>query len=269
MNAELEKMLTDYVVLAQREPAILGAWKFGSISRGMDDALSDIDLVLLIDGSCFSQADDLTESILERVCESIILRWEEDFNSGAVHNNGYLIQTPSSLSHFDLFLLNQDQIDDPMCRIHYTGLKEEHILFDRHEAVKGLCNISPAGKLWQADRNRLVRTYLYHFAMSAKYLLRQDYFKLYSVLHTLYEAHASLLLTEYDAIPWGGPQNKLHYIPLEKQAHLKRYVCLENFTQVRENLRQSLAWFRTDTAELGEPVDTIDIVRDFWLCLLR
>lgn len=269
MNAELEKILTDYMVLAQKESAILGAWKFGSISRGLDDALSDVDLVLLIDGSCFSHADDLAESILKKVCAGIVLRWEEDFNSGAIHNNGYLIRTPSSLSHFDLFLLNQEQTDDPMCRIHYTGLKEEHILFDRREAVKSLCYNSPAGELWRADRDRLARTYLYHFAMSAKYLLRQDYFKLYPVLHTLYETHASLLLTEYDAIPWGGPQNKLQYIPLEKQAHLKRYVCLEDLTQVRENLRQSLAWFQEDATELGESAEPINAVNVFWSSLLQ
>ena len=33
MNAELEKILTDYMVLAQKESAILGAWIFGSIIR--------------------------------------------------------------------------------------------------------------------------------------------------------------------------------------------------------------------------------------------
>lgn len=80
------------------------------------------------------------------------------------------------------------------------------------------------------------------------------------------DTHTSLLLTLYDKITWGGTANKLHYLEEEKQSHLKKYYCCEDFNMVRENLLQSMLWFEEDVVsgenkeaekvcrEIGEPV---------------
>ncbi len=45
--------------------------------------------------------------------------------------------------------------------------------------------------------------------------------KLNNVLHTMFETHISMLLVGFDKITWGRSANKLHFIPMGKQAHLE------------------------------------------------
>ena len=66
------------------------------------------------------------------------------------------------------------------------------------------------------------------------------------------DAHTSLLLTKYDKITWGGTANKLHFIPSEKQTHLMRYGCIEDFEAMKENLLWSLEQFEKDVEEIAE-----------------
>ncbi|MNW62069.1 hypothetical protein D3C74_401770 [compost metagenome] len=87
--------------------------------------------------------------------------------------------------------------------------------------------------------------------MSAKYLIRKDFFKLEGVLRILMDTHTSLLLTAYDKITWGGSANKLHFIDEEKQKHLMKCACLEDFVIVRNNLMQAMEWFIDDVGEIG------------------
>ena len=70
------------------------------------------------------------------------------------------------------------------------------------------------------------------------------------VLHTMYETHASMLLTRFDKITWGGTANKLHFIPDDKQTHLKRYYCSEDFDLIRDNLIYCMKKFDEDTQEV-------------------
>jgi hypothetical protein len=65
------------------------------------------------------------------------------------------------------------------------------------------------------------------------------------------DTHASLLLTAYDKITWGGTANKLHTLGHKKQEHLKKYGCTEDFKWVRRNLLQSICWFERDIEEIG------------------
>lgn len=107
--------------------------------------------------------------------------------------------------------------------------------------------------------------------MTAKYLIRKDYFKLNRVMRILFDTHASLLLTLYDAISWGGIENKLHFIPKEKQEHLKKYSCTEDFSLNRNNLLQSAEWFEQDAAEAvmkqSEDInaDNFGSVKNYWI----
>ena len=138
-----------------------------------------------------------------------------------------------------------------MCRIHYTDISEKDIIFDKDGSVRSLAANCPHGELWNGDTDRLMRTYLYHFSMTAKYLLRGDYFKLSHVMRILYDTHASLLLTKYDRIKWGGAESKLRFIPEDKKAHLMQYYCTEDFAGNRERLLKCFEWFELDLGGFG------------------
>ena len=250
MNQILKNIFDSFVSSIKDIDFVLGAWHFGSLAHGNSDEYSDIDIVLLIDGKQFKFSESIAESCLKQVCDSILLCWPEGFNGEAIINNGYLIEKDKNIFQFDVFLLNRLLIDDFMCRIHYTDLKENDIIFDKGNNIKSLILKAPKGDFWYDDVERLVSTYWYHVHMTAKYLLRKDYFKLNHVMQILFNTHASLLLTEYDKINWGGAENKLHYIPDEKQEHLKRYYCTDDFTLVKNNLLQEMKWFAADLTEI-------------------
>lgn len=114
------------------------------------------------------------------------------------------------------------------------------ITFFLEECLEGICD----------DISYFEKTYWYHAYMTGKYLKREDYFKLNHVLHTMYETHMSMLLVGFDRITWGGSANKLHFIPIEKQAHLKKYYCPENLDGIEQNLISCMKWFQEDTQEI-------------------
>ena len=249
MDQELKNIFGKFIDKIKSYDEILGAWNFGSEMHGRTDEYSDADVVLLVKGA-LTEAEQKMDSLLEEICERVLLRWEEDFNSEAVINNGYILKVGKSLHQFDIFLLNSDMLDDFMCKIHYTGLSERDIIFDRNGDVKRLAENSPQGSRWNEDANRIQRTYWYHLNMAAKYLLRKDHFKLNNIFRTLYDTHASLLLSEYDSITWGGIADKLKFIPAEKQEHLKKYYCTDNFRLNRDNLIYSAELFDSDLSEI-------------------
>ena len=249
MNQDLKNIFDRFTDKIKNADEIIGAWNFGSELHGNADEYSDVDIVLLVRGT-LPEAELKIDSLLEEICEKVLLRWEEDFNSDAIINNGYILENNGLLHQFDVFLLNCNMLDDFMCRIHYTGLSEKDIIFDKNGDVKKLARNSPQGSRWNDDPDRLQRTYWYHLNMAAKYLLRKDLFKLNDIFRTLYDTHASLLLSAYDTITWGGQASKLKYIPEEKQEHLKKYYCTEDFGLDRDNLVTSAELFEKDLSEI-------------------
>lgn len=250
MNSTLKNIFDTFVSSVKNNDSVYGAWYFGSLAHGNSDEYSDIDIVLLIDGQKFINFESIAESCLGQACDSILLCWSEEFNGEAIINNGYLVEKDGNVFQFDIFLLNSLLIDDFMCRVHYTDLKESDIIFDKDNNVKKLIENAPQGDLWRGDIKRLASTYWYHVHMTAKYLLRKDHFKLRSVINVLFDTHASILLTEYDKINWGGVENKLHYIPDDKQEHLKKYYCTDDFELIRGNLLMEMKWFAADLSEI-------------------
>lgn len=250
MNKGLERIKQDFVNQMKTIDSVLGAWNFGSETHQLSDEYSDVDIVLLIDGKQFSQFTFLLEECLESISDGIVLCWPESFNSDAIINNGYLLLSGSNLFQFDVFLLNSERSDDSMCRLHYTGLKESDVIFDKTGAVRELLELHLTGSLWSGDAAYLEKTYWYHAFMTGKYLKRRDYFKLNQVLHTMFETHASMLLLGFDRITWGGSANKLHFIPVEKQEHLKKYDCPEDLEGVEQNLMRCMKWFQEDAKEV-------------------
>lgn len=250
MNKKLEKIKYEFINQMKYKDSVLGAWNFGSETHNLSDDYSDVDIVLLIGGEQFGQITFLLEECLAGICDEIILCWPERFNSEAIINNGYLLLSSSNIFQFDVFLLNTERLDDHMCSMHYTGLKESDIIFDKKGIVNELMELHLTGSIWSDDISYLEKTYWYHAYMTGKYLKRKDYFKLNHVLHTMYETHMSMLLVGFDRITWGGSANKIHFIPIEKQAHLKKYYCLENLDGVEQNLICCMKWFQEDTKEI-------------------
>lgn len=250
MNIMLEKIKDEFIQQIQKFDTVLGAWNFGSETHGLSDEYSDVDVVLLIEGKSFAHFADKIEEYLNNVCDDILLCYPESFNGEAIINNGYLISNFDKIFQFDVFLINSEKLNDYICKLHYTGLTKQDIIFDKIGIVKELIAINPVGDFWNDDLIQLQNTYWYHAYMTKKYLIRKDYFKLYNVLHIMYETHASMLLTGFDKITWGGNANKLHFIPEEKQQHLKRYYCSENFDTIRDNLIYCIKTFHEDTKEV-------------------
>lgn len=275
MNNVLAKIVNDFIGIMKIEDGVLGAWNFGSGSRGMSDEYSDADIVFLVDGKNFAETVKGLKADISKVCDKVLICWEEGFNGEAIINNGYLIQKDGKIFQFDVFLLNNDRIKDYICQIHYMCLTEKDILFDKNGKVGELCGNCPCGSLWQGDTEELFKTYLYHFYMTAKYIIRKDYFKLNYVMRTLFDTHASVLLTSYDRINWGGEGNKLGFIPEEKQEHLKRYFCCGDFEVNRSNLLRAFGFFKEDIMEAAEKnevgidLESLDLVKKHYVELCK
>lgn len=252
MNRILIQMKEVFIEQVKMSDSVLGAWDFGSEMHGLSDEYSDVDIILLIDGKQFARFEKSLESYLQQISDKILLCWPEEFNGEAIINNGYLLLNAGRIFQFDVFLLNSDKLDDFMCRLHYTDLQEDNIIFDKTGDVKRLIHLNLTGSPWTADVEYLEKTYWYHANMTCKYLKRKDYFKLYNVLHTMYETHVSMLLAGFDETCWGGSANKLHFIPIDKQEHLKKYYCSEHFSQVQKNLIDCMKYFQSDTKEVFE-----------------
>lgn len=250
MLNELKTVNDSFISLIKEMDGVRAAWYFGSNMHGLSDEYSDVDIVILADKSAYSETDKRLKEILADVCDEVVLCWGEDFNGEAMKNYDYILSFNGKIFQYDVFLLNSGYIDDYMCRLHYTGLTEENVIFSKDNAAEKLIVNAPKGEPWRADVERLAETYWLHIQMSAKYFLRRDFFKLNKVLRTLMDTHTSLLLTMYDETNWGGAENKLKFIPAEKQAHLMKYGCTEDFKLMRKNLKWSMDCFENDLEEI-------------------
>lgn len=246
----LQRLNEEFICRMKEEPGVLGAWEFGSGMHGTRDAYSDIDIVFLVAESDYFRIDGKLKEILEGACDDVVIFWPEDFNGESIRNYDCLVEREGKLLQYDIFLLNDARLDDGMCRVHYADLREENIYYDREGKVRALIGGVTDRGPWREDVMRLIDTYWLHINMTAKYFLRQDYFKLEGVFRILMDVHVSLLLTAYDETVWGGTANKLHYLPEEKRNHLKKYYCDADLDQVKDNLWQEMQWFEEDVREL-------------------
>ncbi|MGN0371170.1 MAG: aminoglycoside 6-adenylyltransferase [Butyrivibrio sp.] len=270
MNKVLEKICFRFLDKMKAEEGIMGAWNFGSATHGLSDEYSDVDLIFLVEGNKFHEMNEKLTSYLAAVCDEVVMCWPETFNSEAITNYGYLLRCEGELLQFDVFLINSEKTDDFMCRLHYTDLKMDNILFDKDGNIRKLAENAPSGEVWSADVEKLRNTYWFHINMTIKYLKREDFFKLNNVMRILMDTHVSLLLCGYDKISWGGPANKLHFIPKEKQAHVKGYGCVDDFDINIKKLFRNMEMFLEDYADVcaikGLPVqkETAQIIMNNW-----
>ncbi|HBI59925.1 MAG TPA: hypothetical protein DDY31_01725, partial [Lachnospiraceae bacterium] len=68
----------------------------------MSDEYSDVDIVFLIEENKFKEMELELPVILSKMCDEIVLCWEEDFNNNAIINNGYLLKKNSQIFQFDV-----------------------------------------------------------------------------------------------------------------------------------------------------------------------
>lgn len=250
MLDELKTVNDSFISLIKEIGGVRAAWYFGSNMRGLSDEYSDVDIVILADKSAYGETDKRLTEMLASVCDEVVLCWGEDFNGEAMKNYDYILSLNGKIFQYDVFLLNSGFIDDYMCRLHYTGLTEENVIFSKDNAAEELIQNAPNSEPWRADVKRLAETYWLHVQMSVKYFLRKDFFKLNKVLRILMDAHTSLLLTRYDKTNWGGAENKLKFIPAEKQEHLMKYGCIPDFELMKKNLEWSANRFENDAEEI-------------------
>ncbi|SFR68184.1 nucleotidyltransferase domain-containing protein [Anaeromicropila populeti] len=250
MLKELQCTNEQVIAVMKEKQGVLGAWNFGSASHGMSDEYSDIDIIFLVDSEEFCVVDESLTKIMETICDNVIVCWPENFNSDSIKNYGFLLRKNEQIFQYDVFLINNGKLDDFMCKIHYTGLQAKDIIFERESCLQKLIQKAPEGELWNDNLHNIIQTYWFHVFMTKKYFARKDFFKMNGVLRILMDTHTSLLLTGLDKIKWGGSANKLHFIEEEKQKHLMKYGCIEDFAVMKRNLLQSMTWFEEDVNEI-------------------
>ncbi len=271
MLNELIEVNNRLVDIMKRTSGVLGGWYFGSVMHGMSDDFSDIDIVFLIDDSIFAGLDKKLPDIISEACDQVVIAWAEDYSNEKIANYDFILMHKGKVFQYDVFLINKRYADDFMCQIHYSALKKEDIIFDVDENVGKLMGNSPQTSCWNDDIDRIIRTYWLHIQMSAKYFIRRDFFKLNDVMRILQDSHTSLILCGADKILWGGSANKLHFVDCQKQKHLMKYGCIEDFALMRENLLKSMLWFEEDVndfaAENSKKVscDIGRIIKDYWI----
>lgn len=271
MLTELIESNRKIISIMKSQEGVLGSWYFGSVSHKMTDEYSDIDIVFLVDNCVFEDLGRDITKIIASAVDKVILCWAENINNEKIVNFDLLLMFHGEVFQYDIFLLNKEYIDDFMCKLHYINLRSENVIFDLQGEVKKLLDNVPTGSLWSEDVSRLIDTYWLHVQITVKYFLRKDYFKLEGILRILMDTHASLLLTGFDKIKWGGSASKLHFISAEKQQHLMKYGCMEDFAHVRNNLLQSISWFEEDIEEIGTSTEQQHscelgkIIKPYWI----
>lgn len=250
MNDILTHAFNQLSEIIKEDKRCLGGWHFGSVSRGMDDEYSDVDPVFVIDGKYFEEFDNELPQLFERICDKVLLYWAENFNNDEIRNYGFDIQIGEKIYQFDIFLLNSMKTESWSFKIHSTGIKKENIIFDRNGIIAEIVKNAPTGEIPYRNVTRIIDTYWHYIHMITKYFIRQDYFKILHNVRILMDAHAELLLAEYDCITWGGSDSKLRFIPPQKQEHLKQYSMVNDLNSVKKSLKLSMNWFSMDAREI-------------------
>ena len=78
MNQQLSLMKDCFVKQIEEKDCVLGAWDFGSETHDLSDEYSDVDIVLLIDGTCFAVFTFSLEECLRQISDEILLCWRRD-----------------------------------------------------------------------------------------------------------------------------------------------------------------------------------------------
>jgi predicted nucleotidyltransferase len=247
MNKTLIKVFEKSLDIMKTDNRCVGGWHFGSIARGLEDELSDVDPVFLIKEDYFEEFADSIPQMFKEICDEVILIWPEEFNSHVIKNFGILFVKNKEILQYDIFLINTAYTNEYMSKIHYAGCTEEDILFDKHGEVKYLLENQEDESIAERDILQLIDKYWFHCNMMIKYYRREDIYKLMKNLQIIFSTHFELLLSKYQKTNWGGWDSLIkHNIPQEKQIELLQYFCSGNLLEINKALYKVTNLFSQD-----------------------
>jgi hypothetical protein len=253
MNDNLMNAFYKVVDVLKNDNRCHGGWHFGSLVRGLSDEYSDVDPIFLIKGKYFEEVAIDLPNIMKMACDNLVIFWKEGYNNDELKSFGCELEIDGKYYQFDIFIINDQKIDAWFCKLHYTDITSENIIFDSDGEISKLISTAPKGTIFERDINHSIITYWHHVHMVIKYFMREDYFKLHSNFNTIMQSHIELLLAKYDNTTWGGWDSKLKLcVPVEKQIHLKKYFDSTNIDKMKENLKESIEWFCIDAKSICE-----------------
>jgi hypothetical protein len=226
----------------------LGAWHFGSLTRGLADRFSDVDPIVLVTPEGYESLVRELPQLYGRAADRLQVIWPERYNNDFFGNYGALLEQRGELFQFDLFLMRADRFDEHFCRVHRVGCTPEHVIFDRDSTVAALLARGPGlASGGPPNLGYAIDTYYFHAQMIIKYLLRPDLLKMGKVLRELYHAHSEVLLAGYRRADWGSPEMRLqHDAPAERVAHLLDYLAPADPVTAARQLGRAYANFGDD-----------------------
>ncbi len=244
LSEVFERMMTLFAADAR----CLGAWHFGSLSRGLADRFSDVDPVVLVAPAGYDSLVRELPQFYGRAADGLRVIWPERYNNDFFGNYGALLEHRGELLQFDLFLMRADRVDEHFCRVHRVACTPEHVIFDKTGEVAALlargAGLAPGGA---PNVGYLIDTYFFHAQMLIKYLLRPDLLKMGKVLRELYHAHAELLLAGYRRADWGSPETRLALdAPSALVAHLLDYLAPADAAVAARQVARALGQFGED-----------------------
>lgn len=252
LHPRLSEVFTRLMALLADDARCLGAWHFGSISRGLADGYSDVDPVVLVTREGYDSLVRDLPTLYGRAADRLQVIWPERYNNEFFGNYGALLAHGGELFQFDLFLMRVDRVDEHFCRVHRVGCTPEHTIFDQTGAVAALLargpGLPPGGR---PNVAYLIDTYYFHAQMSIKYLLRPDLLKLGRLLRELYQAHVDVLLAAHRQADWGSPETRIALdVPPDRAAHLLDYLAPADAPQAARQVARAIVHFGADARAL-------------------
>lgn len=249
MHPSLRCVFEKTAELIGSDPRVLACWLSGSAGdQTAEDEFSDVDPVFVIRDEDFDSVDLGLRSIFDSICPDIVLWWPESCNCEWLRNYAILMKTPE-LIQYDVNILKASKLSPGWL----VGCRAEQVVFDKTGILtSALSEARPqrysAEKLvWHIERWWL---YVY---INAKYLRRDDTFKLLFVQQTLFEDHLEILRALHPEVHWQWwPISVKRHLSRERQAELKHYFPSADKTSIVAALRQETEVFSRDARSACE-----------------
>jgi hypothetical protein len=227
MKPSLKAIYDRTVEEYRRDPRVVAAWEYGSAGKGTDDEHSDVDPVFVVRDADYKAVHDELRPFFEGVSSRLTLFWPEGFNSSDVANYAVLFSPkgrPGDMLQYDMTVASVSSVRSGFGKVLLTRCGRIEVLFDKEGLLAELLRAdepdryAPSKLLWDIERWWV---YVY---IHAKYLVRNDTFKLLYAQQTLREIHYGVLRALYPDAYWAWwPWTVKNVLSHEEQAHILRY----------------------------------------------
>lgn len=245
MNANLDVIYRQTLGIFERDSRVLGAWEFGSLGKGTGDEYSDVDPVFVVNDADFDQIDAELRSLFEQFSDNIVLWWPEGFNSADIKNYAILLKS-GDLLQYDMTIAKESSVREGFGNRLLTGGPVQ-ILFDKTGLLQSLLDAAPP-KTYSPQKLRWdIERYWVYVYIHAKYLKRNDRFKLLYAQQVLFQNHLDILKALHPHDYWGWwPWSVKNVLSTEKQEQLLIYFTSTGRETIAQALRQELDIFAAD-----------------------